>query len=94
MRSKKLKRDGEAHNLSREERKMRDIHLAGRKDGAQACLGKDGQHAGGESLENKRRKEDKHKQDGFEGNWKGEDVEKRKRVRGSRCRANYAKNKQ
>jgi hypothetical protein len=46
-------------------------------------------HAGGESLENKRRKEDKHKQDGFEGNGKGEDVEKGKRVRGTKMGQNF-----
>jgi hypothetical protein len=123
QRSKKLRRDGEARNLSREERKMtaimRQIEEMEQKEKAvqagpcpthwrledsvgrgnekvgekrrfrDACdawgegtgqgLRGEGGGAGGEKLENKKKKETKHKQGSFEGKGKEEAVEKRKR---------------
>ena len=119
QRNKKLRRDGEARNLSREERKMtaimRQIEVMEQKEKAakagpcitqlegghgnervgekrrfrDACdaggqgtgqgLRGEGGGAGGEKLENKRKKEAKHKHGSFDGKGKEEAVEKRKR---------------
>ena len=121
-RNKKLRRDGEARKLSREERKMtaimRQIEEMEQKEKAvkagpcstqlegsvgnvnekvgekrrfreagDAVAGEaagqglrvEGGDVGGEKLENKRKKEAKHKQGSFEGKGKEEAVEKRKR---------------
>ena len=121
QRNKKLRRDGEARNLSREERKMtaimrqieemeqkekavkagpcftqlegrvghgheqvgekrrlRDACDAGGEETGQGLRGEGG-GAGGEKLENKIKKEAKHKQGSFQGKGKEEAVEKRKR---------------
>ncbi len=121
QRHKKLRRDAEALNLSREERKMtaimrpieemeqkekavkagpcftqlegrgghgieqvgekrrlRDACDAGGEETGQGLRGEGG-GAGGEKLENKIKKEAKHKQGSFQGKGKEEAVEKRKR---------------
>jgi len=121
MRNKKLRRDGEARNLSREERKLtaimrqieemeqnakavkagpcstqlegsvervnekvgekrrfRDACDARSEETGQGLRGEGG-GAGGEKLDNKRKKEAEHKQGSFEGKGKEEAVEKRKR---------------
>jgi hypothetical protein len=117
QRNKKLRRNGEARNLSREEHKMTQIEAMEQKEKAvmagpcstqlegrvergnekvgekrrfrdacdaggegtgQGLRGEEG-GAGGEKVDNKRKKEAKHKQGSFEGKGKEEAVEKRKR---------------
>ncbi len=61
-----------------EKRRVRDECDAG-GEGTGQGLREEGGGAGGEKLENKRKKEAKHKQGSFEGKGKEEAVEKRKR---------------
>jgi hypothetical protein len=61
-----------------EKRRFRVARDAGGEETGQGLRG-EGRGAGGEKLENKRKKEAKHKQGSFQGKGKGEAVEKRKR---------------
>ena len=69
---------GNVNQTGGEKRRFRDACDAGGEGTGQALRGEGG-GAGGEKLENKRKKEAKHKQGSFEGKGKEEAVEKRTR---------------